>query len=41
MSQEPPPLPAQAIPTRVIVEQASGRSRWGGRLAWLITGISV
>jgi protease-4 len=41
MSHEPPPLPVQAIPTRVIVEQSGSRGRWGGRLAWLITGIAV
>ncbi len=38
----PSPFPRQtaaAGPTRVILEQP--RSRWGGRLAWIITGISV
>ena len=36
------PLPRQAGasgPTRVILEQP--RSRWGGRLAWIITAIAV
>ena len=28
-------------PTRVILEQAGGWSRWGGRLAWVIAGISL
>ena len=28
-------------PTRVILEQSGGWSRWGGRLAWVITGISL
>ena len=38
----PPALPRHAgadVPTRVILEQP--RSRWGGRLAWIITGIAV
>ena len=28
-------------PTRVILEQAGGWGRWGTRLAWLITGVSL
>jgi protease-4 len=28
-------------PTRVILEQAGGWGRWGARLAWLITGVSL
>jgi protease-4 len=28
-------------PTRVILEQPSGWSRWSGRLAWIIAGISL
>ena len=28
-------------PTRVILEQSGGWSRWGGRLAWVIAGISL
>ncbi len=38
----PPPIPKQsasAAATRIILEQPRGR--WGGRLAWIITGISV
>lgn len=38
----PPPMSSQQAsppPTRLILEQP--RSRWGGRLAWIITGISV
>ncbi len=38
----PPPFPRQTVsgsPNRVILEQP--RSRWGGRIAWIITGISV
>jgi protease-4 len=33
--------PDRQAPTRVILEQAGGWGRWGTRLAWLITGVSL
>jgi len=41
----PPPLPASPAhggqPTRVILEQGGGWSRWSGRVAWLVAGVAV
>lgn len=35
------PLEPGQPPTRVILEQPRGWSRWGGRLAWIVAGISL